>query len=69
MLTTRRDDDAGVRMCAGWSRPIRIGPILMGLDKPAYVLTPAATSRRIINMSAIAAVEAQIRAAISARPA
>ena len=30
---------------------------------------PAATSRRIINMSAIAAVEAQIRAAISARPA
>ena len=48
---------------------VAIGPILMGLDKPAYVLTPAATSRRIINMSAIAAVEAQIRAAISARPA
>ena len=27
MLTTRRGEDAGVRMCAGWSRPIRIGPI------------------------------------------
>ena len=44
---------------------VAIGPILMGLDKPAYVLTPAATSRRIINMSAIAAVEAQIRAAFT----
>ncbi len=27
MLTTRRDDDAGVRICAGRSRPIRIGPM------------------------------------------
>ena len=27
MLTTRRGEEAGVRMCAGWSRPIRIGPI------------------------------------------
>jgi hypothetical protein len=27
MLTTRRGVDAGVRMCAGLSRPIRIGPM------------------------------------------
>ncbi|GAB1408621.1 NADP-dependent malic enzyme [Thermomonas brevis] len=43
---------------------VAIGPILMGLDKPAHILTPASTSRRIINMTAIAAVEAQIRAAM-----
>ncbi len=40
-----------------------IGPILMGISKPAHVLTPSATVRRVINMTAIACVEAQIRAA------
>jgi malate dehydrogenase (oxaloacetate-decarboxylating)(NADP+) len=42
---------------------IGIGPVLMGLAKPAHVLTPSATVRRVVNMTAIAAVEAQIRAA------
>ena len=39
-----------------------IGPILMGVAKPAHILTPQATVRRVVNMSAIACVEAQIRA-------
>ncbi|WP_243048054.1 NADP-dependent malic enzyme [Dyella sp. RRB7] len=42
---------------------VAIGPILMGVDKPAHILTPAATPRRVVNMTAIAAVDAQIRAA------
>ena len=42
---------------------IGIGPVLMGMAKPAHVLTPSATVRRVVNMTAIAAVEAQIRAA------
>ncbi|QWF17715.1 NADP-dependent malic enzyme [Lysobacter capsici] len=41
---------------------VAIGPILMGLDKPAHILTPASTPRRVVNMTAIAAVDAQIRA-------
>jgi malate dehydrogenase (oxaloacetate-decarboxylating)(NADP+) len=44
---------------------VAIGPILMGLDQPAHILTPASTSRRVINMTAIVAVEAQIRAAMT----
>ncbi|MCL1635728.1 NADP-dependent malic enzyme [Luteimonas sp. SX5] len=40
---------------------VAIGPILMGVSKPAHILTPASTARRIVNMTAIAAVEAQIR--------
>ncbi len=40
---------------------VAIGPILMGLDQPAHILTPASTPRRVVNMTAIAAVEAQIR--------
>ncbi|HET7360236.1 MAG TPA: NADP-dependent malic enzyme [Rhodanobacteraceae bacterium] len=40
---------------------VALGPILMGLDKPAYILTPGATVRRVVNMTAIAVVDAQIR--------
>jgi malate dehydrogenase (oxaloacetate-decarboxylating)(NADP+) len=42
---------------------VEIGPILMGPAKPAYVLTPSATVRRVVNMAALAVVEAQLRAA------
>ncbi|TAL87190.1 MAG: NADP-dependent malic enzyme [Rhodanobacter sp.] len=42
---------------------VAIGPILMGVDKSAHILTPASSVRRIVNMTAVAAVDAQIRAA------
>ncbi len=38
---------------------VTIGPILMGGGKPAHVLSPSATVRRLVNMTAIAVVEAQ----------
>ncbi len=44
---------------------VAIGPILMGVDKPAHILTTASSVRRVVNMTAIAAVDAQIRAARS----
>jgi malate dehydrogenase (oxaloacetate-decarboxylating)(NADP+) len=40
---------------------VAIGPILMGIAQPAHILTPSSTVRRVVNMTAIAAVEAQIR--------
>ena len=39
-----------------------VGPILIGLSKPAHVLTASVTARGIVNMSAIAVVDAQDRA-------
>jgi malate dehydrogenase (oxaloacetate-decarboxylating)(NADP+) len=36
-----------------------VGPILMGAAKPAHVLTPSVTARGIVNMTAVAVVEAQ----------
>ncbi|MGS1077589.1 NADP-dependent malic enzyme [Pseudoxanthomonas beigongshangi] len=41
---------------------VAIGPILMGISKPVHILTTSATPRRVVNMTAIAAVDAQIRA-------
>ncbi len=45
---------------------VSLGPILMGLSKPAYVMTNSATVRRLVNMSALAVVEAQIRERLAA---
>ncbi|MCK3656992.1 malic enzyme [Pasteurellaceae bacterium Macca] len=38
---------------------ITVGPILMGVNKSAHILTPVSSVRRIINMVAFAAVKAQ----------
>ena len=38
---------------------ITVGPILLGAAKPVHILTPNATVRRIINMTALAVVDAQ----------
>jgi malate dehydrogenase (oxaloacetate-decarboxylating)(NADP+) len=36
-----------------------VGPILMGAASPAHILTPSVTARGVINMTALAVVEAQ----------
>ena len=41
---------------------ISVGPILLGAAQPAHILTPAATTRNIINMSALSSVAAQLEA-------
>ena len=38
---------------------VSVGPILMGPAKPAHIVTPSVTARGIINLAAVAAVEAQ----------
>lgn len=38
---------------------VTVGPILMGLNKPAHVISPISSVRRIVNMVALASVEAQ----------
>jgi malate dehydrogenase (oxaloacetate-decarboxylating)(NADP+) len=38
---------------------IAIGPVLLGADKPVHVLTPSATVRRIVNMTALTVADAE----------
>jgi malate dehydrogenase (oxaloacetate-decarboxylating)(NADP+) len=38
-----------------------VGPILVGAACPAHVLTPTVTTRGVVNMTAVAVVEAQNR--------
>ncbi|KAA2285092.1 NADP-dependent malic enzyme [Arenimonas fontis] len=55
--------NAGYNLVRNVTDGVGLGPILMGLSAAAHVLTPSATVRRVVNMTAIAAVDAQIRAA------
>ena len=41
---------------------LTIGPILLGAAKPVHILTPSATVRRLVNMTALAVVDAEPRA-------
>ena len=36
---------------------LHVGPILLGADKPAHILTPSVTSRGVVNMTALAVAE------------
>jgi malate dehydrogenase (oxaloacetate-decarboxylating)(NADP+) len=38
---------------------LHVGPILLGAAQPAHILTTSVTARGVINMAALAAVEAQ----------
>jgi malate dehydrogenase (oxaloacetate-decarboxylating)(NADP+) len=42
------------------SNSVTVGPILLGVRRPAHVLTPSASARRVVNMTALAVVEAQL---------
>jgi malate dehydrogenase (oxaloacetate-decarboxylating)(NADP+) len=39
---------------------LSVGPMLMGPTQPAHILTPSATVRNIVNITALAAVDAQM---------
>jgi malate dehydrogenase (oxaloacetate-decarboxylating)(NADP+) len=37
---------------------VTIGPILLGAARPVHILTPSATVRRIVNMTAVTVADA-----------
>jgi len=45
-----------LRVAAG--NGITVGSILLGAARPVHILTPSATVRRIVNMTALAVVDA-----------
>jgi malate dehydrogenase (oxaloacetate-decarboxylating)(NADP+) len=42
------------------SNSVTVGPILLGAGRPVHILTQAASVRRVVNMTAIAVVDAQV---------
>jgi malate dehydrogenase (oxaloacetate-decarboxylating)(NADP+) len=39
---------------------VTLGPILLGVARPVHILTPSATVRRIVNMTALTVVDANV---------
>jgi malate dehydrogenase (oxaloacetate-decarboxylating)(NADP+) len=39
---------------------VTVGPMLLGLDKPLHIVVPSVTARGIVNISAVAAMEAAL---------
>lgn len=40
---------------------LHVGPILIGIDKPGHITTPSVTSRGLVNLAALAVIDAQMR--------
>ncbi len=49
----------GYQMVKVFGDALPVGPILLGTARPAHILTPSVTARGVVNMTAIAVVEAQ----------
>ena len=49
----------GLNLLTVMGEGVSVGPILMGLARPAHILTASCTVRRIVNLTAIAAAEVQ----------
>jgi malate dehydrogenase (oxaloacetate-decarboxylating)(NADP+) len=43
---------------------VTVGPVLLGAAAPVHILTPAATVRRVVNMTALAVADAGARARV-----
>jgi malate dehydrogenase (oxaloacetate-decarboxylating)(NADP+) len=51
--------NAAYQMVKVLADALPVGPILLGPARPAHILTPSVTARGVLNMTAVAAVEAQ----------
>jgi malate dehydrogenase (oxaloacetate-decarboxylating)(NADP+) len=49
------------QLIKGIADALPVGPILIGPAKPAHILSPSVTARGVVNMTAVAVVEAQER--------
>ncbi len=47
---------------------VTIGPVLLGAARPVHILTPSATTRRVVNMTALAVADAGAEQAAAAAP-
>jgi len=47
-----------LKVAAGFG--VTLGPMLLGVSKPVHILTPSATVRRIVNMTALTVVDANM---------
>ena len=60
ILPTLDASNIAFNLLKATSEGVSVGPILLGTNRPAHILTPSVTVRGIINMTALSAVEASM---------
>jgi malate dehydrogenase (oxaloacetate-decarboxylating)(NADP+) len=48
----------GLTLLSAATEALLVGPLLLGISKPIHVLVPSVTARGIVNMTALAAAQA-----------
>jgi malate dehydrogenase (oxaloacetate-decarboxylating)(NADP+) len=59
VMPTLEAANIGFNLVRSLARGLPVGPILLGIAKPAHVTTPSVTARGLVNLAAIAVVDAQ----------
>ncbi|HFC30654.1 MAG TPA: NADP-dependent malic enzyme, partial [Oceanospirillales bacterium] len=59
MMPNLDSANMAINLLRNFTKGVTVGPILLGCKQAAHVLIPTASVRRIINMTAIAVVDAQ----------
>ncbi len=63
IMPTRDSANIAFNMVKVLGDGLAVGPVLLGAARPAHILTPSVTVRGIVNMTALAVVDAQMHAA------
>ena len=48
------------KLVRGLAGALHVGPILLGIAKPAHITTPSVTARGLVNLAALAVIDAQV---------
>ncbi|MBD24375.1 MAG: NADP-dependent malic enzyme [Candidatus Marinimicrobia bacterium] len=54
--------NAGLKLVRGLAGALHVGPILLGIAKPAHITTSSVTARGLVNLAALAVIDAQVMA-------
>ncbi len=61
VLPTLEAANISLSMVRSLANGLHVGPMLLGLAKPAHITTPSVTARGLVNLAAIAVVDAQMQ--------
>ncbi len=61
VMPTLEAANISLNMVRSLARGLPVGPMLLGLAKPAHITTPSVTARGLVNLAAIAVIDGQMQ--------
>jgi malate dehydrogenase (oxaloacetate-decarboxylating)(NADP+) len=62
IMPTLEAANIGFNLVRSLAGGLPVGPILLGIAKPAHITTPSVTARGLVNLAALAVIDAQVQA-------